>query len=579
MNAAREEGRLLVVDDELPLRELFAAILGEAGWQVDVAGSGNEALQLLGSRAYDAVLSDIDMPGMNGLQLLKAVRSRDLDLPVLLVTGYPQVESAVEALEQGAFRYLLKPVALDTLTEAVASAARLHRVVTLKRQILAQLGSDDRLLADHAGLQAAFEGALLSLRLVYQPIFRADGGAVFGYEALVRTSEPRLPHPGALFDAAERLHRVHELGRLIRARAAALLGRGAIPLAFVNVHPLELSDDDLLLPDAPLSRHARSVVLEITERQSIEGVPGLPARIKALRKLGYRLAIDDLGAGYAGLATFAVLEPDVVKLDMSLVRGCDHEPVKQPLIRSMAALCKELGALVVAEGIETPAERDTVVSLGCDLLQGFLLGRPAEVAEIGATPDLRWAAPIAPMATTPARTNLWLDASDTITAVDEPWLDFARANGAPELTRQAVVGRPLRDFIAEPEAIGLGDLLAAARARQTPVALPFRCDSPGERRFMTMTLRAQPAGGLHLEYHVDRAEARATVPLLDCLALRSEKIVYVCSWCRRVRHEGAWREAEQAIPDGERVPRVSHGICGDCASVLRASVLGGRPAG
>ena len=380
------QGRVLVVDDEVALRDLFATILSEAGWQVDVAGNGDQALVLLDSRQYEVVLSDIDMPGMNGLQLLRAVRTRDLDLPVLLVTGHPQVDSAVQALEQGALRYLLKPVALDALTEAVAGAARLHRLARLKRQMLAHIGSDDRLLADHAGLQASFESGLRSLRLVYQPIFRSEGGSVYGYEALVRTSEARLPHPGVLFDAAERLNRVHELGRLIRGKAAEFLDRGAVPIAFVNVHPGELSDDALLLPDAPLSRHARCVVLEITERQSIESVPRLKERIKALRKLGYRLAIDDLGAGYAGLTTFAVLEPDVVKLDMALVRGCDHELVKQQLMRSMTTLCKELGALVVAEGIETPAERDTVVSLGCDLLQGFLLGRPAEVADIVATP-------------------------------------------------------------------------------------------------------------------------------------------------------------------------------------------------
>jgi EAL domain-containing protein (putative c-di-GMP-specific phosphodiesterase class I) len=380
--SAPEEGRVLVVDDEVALGELFATILDEAGWKVDIAHSGSEALDLLSRQQYDVVLSDIDMPGMSGLQLLQAVRTRDLDLPVLLVTGHPQLESAVQALEQGALRYLLKPVALDTLTEAVGGAARLHRLARLKRQMLAHLGSDDRLLADHAGLQASFESGLRSLRTVYQPILLARDGSVYGYEALVRTSEPRIPHPGVLFDVAERLDRVHELGRLIRGTAAAMLERGGVPVAFVNVHPLELSDDALLLPDAPLSRHAHSVVLEITERQSIEGVPDVHARIKALRGLGYRLAIDDLGAGYAGLGTFAVLEPDVVKLDMSLVRGCDHEPVKQQLIRSMTTLCKEFGALVVAEGIETPAERDTVVSLGCDLLQGFLLGRPAETADI-----------------------------------------------------------------------------------------------------------------------------------------------------------------------------------------------------
>ncbi len=378
----KEKGRLLVVDDELALQELFASVLRDEGWEGDVARNGDEALRLLADHRYEVVLSDIDMPQMNGLQLLRAVRARDLDLPVVLVTGSPRIESAIQALEQGALRYLLKPVALDTLTEAIAGAARLHRVAKLKRQMLAHLGTDDRLLADRSGLEAAFESGLRSLRLVYQPIFRGDNGALHAYEALARTSEPRLPHPGVLFDVAERLDRVHELGRAVRSKAADLLSSGGIAVAFVNVHPLELADDALLLKDAPLSQHARSVVLEITERQSIEGVPGLHGRIKALRALGYQLAIDDLGAGYSGLTSFAALEPSVVKLDMALIRGCDHEPIKQQLIRSMSSLCKDLGALVVAEGIETEAERATVVGLGCDLLQGFFLGRPAEVADI-----------------------------------------------------------------------------------------------------------------------------------------------------------------------------------------------------
>jgi EAL domain-containing protein (putative c-di-GMP-specific phosphodiesterase class I) len=385
---SHEKGRVLVVDDEVLLQEMFASVLGEAGWLVDVARNGGEALEHLAARKYDVVLSDIDMPRMNGLQLLRAVRAQDLDLPVLLVTGHPRVESAVQALEQGAHRYLLKPVALDILTEAVEGAARLHRLATLKRQMLAHLGTDDRLLADRAGLEACFESGLRSLRLVYQPIVWSKNGAVYGYEALARTSEPRLPHPGVLFDVAERLDRVHELGRAVRNKAAEFLSLGRIRVAFVNVHAKELADDALLLPDAPLSRHARSVVLEITERQSIEGVPDVRERIKALRALGYRLAIDDLGAGYAGLTSFTALEPNVVKLDMALVRGCDGEPMKQQLIRSMTSLCRELGALVVAEGIETQAERDTVAGLGCDLLQGFLLGRPGEAADVVATPPV-----------------------------------------------------------------------------------------------------------------------------------------------------------------------------------------------
>ena len=94
--------------------------------------------------------------------------------------------------------------------------------------------------------------------------------------------------------------------------------------------------------------------------------------------MGFRIAIDDLGAGYAGLTSFATLEPEFVKLDMSLVRDVDKNPTKKKLVRSMTSLCRDLGMLVVAEGVETLAERDVLVEAGCDLLQGYLLAKPGK---------------------------------------------------------------------------------------------------------------------------------------------------------------------------------------------------------
>lgn len=382
VSAASVLGRVLVVDDEHDLLEVLGTMLAEAGWHVDTASNGREALVLVDANRYEVVLSDIDMPGIDGVQLLREIRARDLDVPVLLITGHPRVDTAVEALEHGALRYLQKPLRERDLLSAVDNAARLHRMARLKREALAAIGLEDRLPADRAGLQARFRQALATLRLVFQPILRAADGTTFGYEALVRTDEPSIPHPGALFQAAERLGRVHEVGSAVRNRAAAFLSRIPSLTLFVNLHALELMDDSLLSPAAALSSHAKSVVLELTERSSFEHVPNLRARVSLLRRLGYRLAVDDLGAGYAGLNSFAALNPHVVKLDMTLVRGADSEPVKQRVIGSMAALCKEFGIMVVAEGIETPGERDTVISLGCDLIQGFLLGRPVEADDV-----------------------------------------------------------------------------------------------------------------------------------------------------------------------------------------------------
>jgi EAL domain-containing protein (putative c-di-GMP-specific phosphodiesterase class I) len=103
-------------------------------------------------------------------------------------------------------------------------------------------------------------------------------------------------------------------------------------------------------------------------------------RVARLRALGYRIAVDDLGSGYAGLATFALLEPDLVKLDMSLIRDVDRHPLRRRLVDAMVELCRGLEIVLVAEGIETEAERTALAEAGCDLLQGFLIGRPGPLA-------------------------------------------------------------------------------------------------------------------------------------------------------------------------------------------------------
>jgi EAL domain-containing protein (putative c-di-GMP-specific phosphodiesterase class I) len=97
-----------------------------------------------------------------------------------------------------------------------------------------------------------------------------------------------------------------------------------------------------------------------------------------LREQGFRIAVDDVGAGYAGLSSFALLEPDLIKIDMSLIRDIDASKAKQSIVRSMLQLAtRDLGMLVICEGVETPAERDALIWLGANLLQGHLFGKPS----------------------------------------------------------------------------------------------------------------------------------------------------------------------------------------------------------
>jgi EAL domain-containing protein (putative c-di-GMP-specific phosphodiesterase class I) len=369
---------VLVADDEEDLRDLYSQALVEAGHEVDLAPDTKTALHALQQGNFDVVVSDIVMPGLDGIAFLMAIHERDPDLPVILVTGQPSLDSAIRAMEYGAVQYLVKPVGMDALVKAVEKGLRLRRIATLRREASDYLGHQGQRAQDGAGLDGSLTRVLGSLWMAYQPIVRASDGQLHGYEALLRSEEPSLPHPGAVFDAAEKLGRVSEVGRAVRRSVASSLETLKVPV-FVNIHPLDLADEVLLGFDDPLAPRAGDVVLEVTERASLEGIPDFRTRVLSLRDMGYKIAVDDLGAGYAGLNTFAALEPDVVKLDMTLVRNCHQEPVKRKLIGSMAALCKDLGMQVVAEGIETVPERDAVVELGCDLLQGYLLGRPARL--------------------------------------------------------------------------------------------------------------------------------------------------------------------------------------------------------
>lgn len=370
-------GLILLVDDEPTITRGYARNLTASGYQVVVAHDGMEAAALFRERAFDVIISDISMPGMSGLELLRAVREHDLDVPVILMTGGPAMQSAVEAMEYGAHRYLVKPIDPAHLDEVVARAGRMHQMARVRREALEQYRAGGRQVGDRAGLEARFDRALATIWIAYQPIISWASRTLFAYEALVRNEEPALRSPSDLFDAAERLGRLHELGRIIRQRVAdTLRDVPHMQLVFVNVHTADLQDDSLFHPSSPLSGYAQRVVLEITERAALDQVKDLMARMAQLRQMGYRIAVDDLGAGYAGLTSFAQLEPEVVKVDMSLVRGIDSSPTKQKLLSSIIGLCRDLKIQIIAEGIETAAERDTLIRLGGDLCQGYLFAHP-----------------------------------------------------------------------------------------------------------------------------------------------------------------------------------------------------------
>jgi EAL domain-containing protein (putative c-di-GMP-specific phosphodiesterase class I)/ActR/RegA family two-component response regulator len=367
---------VLVVDDDDETLRAHERLLTRAGFTVETAFNGKEALDRIGKSDFQAVVSDISMPELDGISFLRGVRELDLDLPVILVTGSPDVATAAAAVQYGALRYLVKPVAADVLTGSVDRAVRLYEYARARRaEALGGAGSD---IGDYAAIDARLTRALAGLWMAFQPIVRYRSKEIHAYEALMRTTDRALPSPPAILEAAERLSRHHDVGRAVRKLVAAAIANVPEVRCFVNLHVRDLLDESLFEPDAALHLQAKRVVLELTERAALEVVKDLPARVARLRQLGYRIAVDDLGAGYSGLTSLAQLEPDIVKVDMSLVRDVHREPKKQKLVSAIASLCRDLGTELVVEGVETVEERDQLLELGCELFQGYLFAKPSK---------------------------------------------------------------------------------------------------------------------------------------------------------------------------------------------------------
>jgi EAL domain-containing protein (putative c-di-GMP-specific phosphodiesterase class I) len=387
---ASEKPSVLVIDDEPHLLRALARLLSSTGYRVTTARDGREALEHIRSQTFDVIISDLAMPEMGGLELLRHVRQFDLDVPVILMTGAPSLQSATQAVEYGAFRYLRKPFELGELEAAVRRAVLMHGLARLKRDALEALGAEGMRLSDRAALEVHFERALHLMWVAFQPIMTLSGGSVYGYEVLLRSDEGTLSRPGEILDAAERLGRVRDVGRVVRQRVA--LAFAELPpdvRVLVNLHAEDLLDDELYDAGGPLGPHAARVILEVTERAPLDAVKDVAQRVARLRQLGFRIALDDLGAGYAGLSTLAQLEPDVLKLDMSLVRGVHTHPVKRRLVQSMARLARALGVDAIAEGVEERAELDTLMELGFDLVQGFYFSPPTRASVVPRLPPAR----------------------------------------------------------------------------------------------------------------------------------------------------------------------------------------------
>jgi EAL domain-containing protein (putative c-di-GMP-specific phosphodiesterase class I) len=217
--------------------------------------------------------------------------------------------------------------------------------------------------------------------IVYQPIYDMSSGSLVAVESLSRFRSLPARTPDIWFSEAAKLG----LGPTLEAVAvkSALLALGRIPVGTdiaINVSPEAIFEGTLspYLQGVDLQR----VILELTEHSAVTDYERLLALLAPWRALGLRIAVDDAGAGYASLRHILAIEPDIIKLDISLTRGIDADRKRRALASALIAFARESNIAIIAEGVETDAEFRTLAALGVTMAQGYYLARPAQLEEI-----------------------------------------------------------------------------------------------------------------------------------------------------------------------------------------------------
>ena len=370
--------RVLVIDDEPAVLRVLALLLERNGFAVESASNARDGLTLLAEKGFDVILSDIIMPELSGLDFLRELRQHDLDIPVILMTAGATLDSALDAIEYGAQQYLLKPVEPEALVLSVGRAAALGELARMKRTALAVQAGKTIPYGDRATLEAVLTRTFATIHAEFQPIVSLKKKNLLGYEALMRGDETLFSSYGALLVAAERVGWRTALSRTLYQRIgqdSSDMPEGA--LLFVNVHPLDAQEKLLIGSGAPLEPIAGSVVLDVRESVSGEQAAVLVAALPALRGAGFRIALDNVGTGLSGLDLFNKLSPDFAKLDRSAFAGIENDKTRQRTVRAMYAMFASLEVPLIAEGVETAAERDALLAAGADLAQGNLFGAPS----------------------------------------------------------------------------------------------------------------------------------------------------------------------------------------------------------
>jgi EAL domain-containing protein (putative c-di-GMP-specific phosphodiesterase class I)/CheY-like chemotaxis protein len=377
--------RIGIADDDPEIRSALADLvsldpdLELAGQAADADG----AVSVAEEHRPDVFLVDVRMPG-GGPQAARGIHAVSPETRIVAFSAYEDRNTVLEMLRSGAVAYITKGAGagdvLAAISRAVDGQSTLSPEVSAKvvHELSVRLQTqehEDRRRGESVDrIQQALQtpGAL---NLVFQPIFDLRTRAVVGAEALSRfTIAPPRPPDAWFRDAVE-----VGMANLLECAAAgsALAGQPRLPRGAylaINLSPATIVDPLFagLFSGAPVDR----VVVEITEHARVDDYDLLAQSLRPHRERGLRLAVDDAGSGYAGLRHIIRLAPDILKLDIDLTRGIGEDRARRAMAAALITFAEEMGLTIVAEGIETAQELETLKALGVPCGQGYLLGRP-----------------------------------------------------------------------------------------------------------------------------------------------------------------------------------------------------------
>ncbi|HSL12462.1 MAG TPA: EAL domain-containing protein [Actinomycetota bacterium] len=379
--------RVMIADDESELRIALSDLLAHEDELelVGAAADAEEAISLALDRRPDVAILDVKMPAGGGARAAREILRASPATRVIALSAHEDRSTILEMFRAGAVGYLIKGAHGGEIVHSIIQVARggtslsAEVVDSLVSELSTQLRREEQASIDREDKARAIRNYVRgeARTLVFQPIVDMETGEVVGAEALSRFSDADGRTPDLVFaDAAAVGMQLDLETAAIRDAVACLPGLPEDAYLSVNCSHRTAMWPGLL---DLVREHAPRLVLEITEHERVEDYDALPAQLEILREAGTRLAIDDAGAGFASLRHALRLAPDIIKADMSIVRGVDGDDGRRALASALVSFAQQMGMTIIAEGIETTGERATLRSIGVRFGQGFLLGRPAPI--------------------------------------------------------------------------------------------------------------------------------------------------------------------------------------------------------